>query len=147
MILLQVLIAIVTGAANPFQSGTNAELNKELGQPIWAALVVYATGLIGMALIMVAMREHVPAMDKVATVRWWAWAGGLISIGPTLAGLLLAHKMGSGIFTGMSVTAAIVTSVLLDHFGVIGFERHPASFVRVAGCVLMIAGVWMVSRF
>jgi bacterial/archaeal transporter family-2 protein len=147
MILLHVLIAMLTGAANPFQSGTNAELNTELGRGLWATLVVYATGLLGVAVIALMMREPVPAISRAMHVRWWAWAGGLISIAPTMAGVFLAQRMGSGSFTAVSVTAAIVTSVLLDHFGLIGFARHPASLIRVAGCTLMIAGVWVVSRF
>jgi transporter family-2 protein len=146
MVLLQMLIAIATGAANPFQSGTNAELNKELGQPIWACVTVYAIGLVGMLAIALAIREPIPAMGKLGGTKWWAWAGGLISIGPTMAGLMLAQKMGSGIFTGVSITAALVTSVVLDHFGLVGLERHPATIARIAGCGLMVSGLWLVAK-
>ncbi|MEG9436388.1 DMT family transporter [Edaphobacter sp. HDX4] len=146
MILLQMLIAIATGAANPFQSGTNAELNKELGQPIWACVAVYAIGLVGMLAIALVIREPIPAMGKLGGTKTWAWAGGLISIAPTMAGLMLAQKMGSGIFTGVSITAALVTSVVLDHFGLVGLERHPATIVRIAGCGLMVSGVWLVAK-
>ena len=64
-----------------------------------------------------------------------------------MAGLLLAHRLGSGVFTGLSVTAAILVSVVLDHFGLLGFKVHPASAMRIVGCVLMIGGLWLVSRF
>jgi transporter family-2 protein len=147
MIWLNFLIAIVTGAANPFQAGTNAELNKQFGQPVWAGIVVYATGLAGLLLVQILMREAFPSTPRVLAVRPWAWTGGLISIAPTMAGLVLAQRMGSGTFTSVSVTAALVTSVLLDHFGAIGFDRHAASPLRLAGCTLMIAGVWMISKF
>jgi bacterial/archaeal transporter family-2 protein len=146
MIVLQMLIAIITGAANPFQSGTNAELNKELGQPVWACVAVYAIGLVTMLAVALVMREPVPAMGRLGGTKPWAWAGGFISIAPTMAGLVLAQKMGSGIFTGVSITAALVTSVLLDHLGFIGLEKHPATLARVAGCGLMVAGVWLVAK-
>lgn len=109
--------------------------------------MVYATGLAGLLLVQLLVREAFPSTARLLAVKPWAWAGGLISIAPTMAGLILAQRMGSGIFTGVSITAALVTSVLLDHFGAIGFEVHPASPLRVAGCTLMIAGVWMISRF
>jgi transporter family-2 protein len=146
MVFLQMLIAIATGAANPFQSGTNAELNKELGQPVWACVAVYAIGLVGMLAVALVMREPLPAMGKLGETRSWAWAGGLISIAPTMAGLMLAQKMGSGLFTGVSITAALVTSVALDHFGLIGLERHPATMARIAGCGLMVGGLWLVAK-
>ena len=36
---------------------------------------------------------------------------------------------------------------LRDHFGWIGFEKHPASAVRIAGCALVICGLWLVAKF
>ena len=60
---------------------------------------------------------------------------------------MLAQKLGSGVFTGLSITAAIVVSALLDQFGWVGFRQHTLSPMRALGCALMIGGVWLVSRF
>jgi transporter family-2 protein len=139
------LIALLAGVANPFQSGTNAELNKQLGQPLWAGVAVYVTGLAGLLLVQSIFGRAFPA-SRISQVHWWAWLGGLISIGSTLAGLTLAQKLGSGVFTGLSITASILTSVALDHFGLIGFRQHSASPLRLLGCGLMVAGVWFVTR-
>jgi uncharacterized membrane protein YdcZ (DUF606 family)/dienelactone hydrolase len=140
------LIAIAAGAANPFQSGTNAELNKQIGASLWAGAAVYASGLLGVLLLQLFFRQALPGAAKLAVVPAWAWLGGLISIGSTIAGLTLAQRLGAGIFTAVSVTAAIATSIALDHFGLIGFRQHTASPARIAGCALMIAGLWIVSR-
>ncbi|ONH81777.1 hypothetical protein APZ41_018100, partial [Roseomonas mucosa] len=40
-------MALLAGALNTVQSGTNATLNKVLGQPVLAALAVYAGGVAG----------------------------------------------------------------------------------------------------
>ena len=139
------LFALLSGAANPFQSATNAELNKQLQQPLWAAAAVYATGLIGVLLIQAFLREPIPGA-QAHQVHWWAWMGGVISIASTVAGLLLAQKLGSAVFTGLSLTASVITSVLLDQFGLLGLSRHSASPGRLAGCVLLIAGIWLVAK-
>ncbi len=141
-----ILIALAAGAANPFQSGANAELNKQFGQPLWAALAVYASGIAGILLCQLVFRQPLPAGERLAGVPAWAWFGGLISILPTLAGLTLAQRLGAGIFTGLSITASLVCSLALDHYGVLGFRQHTASPARIAGCALMVAGVWVVSR-
>lgn len=138
--------ALAAGTANPFQSGFNAQLNKQLSQPLWASIIVYVTGLAGLIALQLCFRQPFPG-NKILGVSWWAWLGGLVSIISTVIGLTIAQRLGSGLFTGASVTAALVTSVLLDHFGLIGFRQHPASPARVAGCALMIAGLWLIARF
>lgn len=147
MLWIVYLVALGAGAANPFQSGTNAQLNKQLGAPLWAGLVVYATGLAGLLLVQLFLRQSLPHSDRLASVNWWAWLGGLISIASTMAGLMLAQKLGSGVFTGLSITAALSTSIILDQFGWIGFRQHTASPGRLLGCGLMVVGVWLIARF
>lgn len=147
MTLFIILIAIAAGAANPFQSGTNAELNKQLGSPLWAGIIVYLSGLLGLLLLQLFLRQHLPGADKAAQTHWWAWTGGLISIAATMAGLTLAQKLGSTLFTGLSISSSIAVSVALDHFGLIGFKQHTASPARLVGCALLIAGTWLVARF
>lgn len=139
------LIALLAGAANPFQSAVNGQLNKQLQQPVWAGLAVYTTGLLGMVMVQLLSRQPVPAAPFSA-VSWWAWTGGLISVISTLAGLMLVQKLGSGVFTSLSLTASLVVSVLLDQFGLLGLKQHTASPGRWLGCALLVAGVWLVGR-
>jgi len=147
MTFVLLLAALAAGTANPFQSGTNAELNKQLGSPMWATILVYCSGLAGLLLIQAFVRGALPSAARMAMVPWWAWIGGLVSIISTMVAVMTAQKLGSGVFTGASITASLVTSVLLDHFGLIGFRQHAASPMRMAGCAIMIAGLWIVCRF
>jgi transporter family-2 protein len=140
------LIAIAAGAANPLQSATNAELNKQLGHALWAGLVVYASGFVGVLALQLIFRQPFPG-GHIGGVAWWAWLGGLISIGPTLAGLTLTQRLGSGVFTGLSLTAAMISSVLLDQFGWLGLKQHTASPLRLVGCGLLVVGIWLVAKF
>ena len=142
-----VLLAVLAGAANPVQAGANAELNRSSHHPVWAGIAVYCIGLAGLLLIQLFIKDAFPDRQAFSAVPWWAWLGGIISIASTMAGLLLAHKLGSGIFTGVSITAATVCSVLLDHMGWLGFSKHPASPLRIAGAVLMVGGLWLIARF
>jgi len=141
------LLSAAAGMANPAQSGANAELKKTLNHPVWATVVVYISGLAGMLLIQVFVRDGWPSRANFLATPWWAWTGGLLSIASTMAGLVFAQRLGSGVFTGISVTAALASSIMIDNFGWIGFRQHPASVMRVIGCSLMIAGLWLVAKF
>lgn len=141
------LLAAAAGAANPAQAGANAQLKKSLDQAIVAALAVYLSGLIGVLIIQAVVRQAWPDSGRFVRTPWWAWMGGLLSIASTMSGITFAEKMGSGVFTGLTVTASLATSIVLDNFGWIGFKVHPVSWPRLLGCGLMIAGLWLMAKF
>ena len=71
----------------------------------------------------------------------------MLSVAATMSGIMLAHRLGSGVFTALSLTAALTTSIVLDNFGWIGFKQHPASWPRMLGGGLMVVGLWLMSKF
>jgi len=144
---LFLLFAVMGGMLNTVQSGANAQLRKSLDQPVLSGAIVYLTGLAGLLLILVFANFERPSAERLAGTPWWAWLGGLLSIASTMAGLMLARKLGSAVFTSLSLTSALVTSVALDHLGWVGFEIHRANPLRLIGCGLMIAGIFLISKF
>ena len=81
--------------------------------------------------------------------------GGLVSLsGGAFFGALLvvaqvfvAPALGATLYLGIIVTVGVVTSIALDHYGLVGFEPHAAGLWRILGGVLMIAGVALVAIF
>ena len=138
---------VVTGALNTVQSGANAQLARSLGSAWPAAIAVYLAGLAGIGAALVFVGNPWPGMGKVAGAPWWAWTGGLLGASYVMGMLMFAGQLGSAVFTGLSVTAAIVTSVVLDHFGLVGFEKHPVNIWRGIGAVLMLGGMGLVAKF
>ncbi len=139
------LIAILAGALNTVQAGANATLGKALGQPVLAALVVAAANAVVYLAALPFVGLGWPGASRAAQVPWWGWLGGVMGGAYVLAMVFLAGRLGAAVFTGLTVTAGLVTSVLLDHYGWVGFAQHPAGFGRILGCGLMIAGVALIS--
>ena len=61
--------------------------------------------------------------------------------------LTLTQKVRAGVFVAGTVTASVVTSVLIDHFGALGVDPHPTTLWRIVGVVLMLGGVVLVGKF
>ena len=141
------MFVVAAGSFSAVQAGANAQLRKSLDQPLMAALCVYGTSLIALLVAVPFTSLTGFAPSKAAQVPWWAWLGGLPSIVSTMAGLMLVRKMGSTFFTATTVTCSLVCAVLLDHFGWVGFEVHRANPWRIAGCVLLLGGLFLVSKF
>ena len=142
------LFAILAGISNPLQSGSNSALLKGLNAPIVAAFIVYAIGslclLASIPFLGFPVRD---ALSKVGTLPWWAFIGGICNVVFLLASLLITKKLGSATFTTLVVIAAVITSMALDHFGLLGFEVRPATALRLLGGGLAIGGVLLITLF
>ena len=140
-------LSFFCGVLNTIQSGSNATLGKTLGQPVLAALIVTVVNSVVYLAMAPFLGLSLPKSGAAAAVPWWAWIGGLFGGLYVLAAIFFAEKLGAAIFTGLTVTAAIVTSVTLDHYGLVGFKQQTATWPRLAGAVLMIGGLALVSIF
>ena len=139
------LLAIMAGVLNTVQSGANATLNKSLEQPVMAALVVTAANVAVYLLASPFLGMSWPGAERIAQTPWWAWIGGALGAVYVLTAILFADRLGAAVFTGLTVTAGILTSIVLDHFGWVGFQQHTAGLWRIAGGAIMIGGLLLVS--
>jgi len=141
-------LALLAGIANAVQGGTNATLAKALGQPFAAGLVV-ALGT-GSTLLLTGLalgRFQWPGLVQAAQVPVWAWFGGCLGALVIVSQFFAAQAIGAAPFLGLLVTAGVATSIVLDHFGWIGFAVHAASPWRIVGGLLMVVGVTLVALF
>lgn len=147
--ILAYLLAVLAGVLNMLQSGSNATLNEKLGAgPVVPALVVYAAGALGVLAAWPFLGSSLEGITgRAGAVPWWGWIGGLLGAFYVVVTLTQAKAMGAGAFTAVTLTAAVVTSLVLDHWGLLGFEVRPLTALRVVGGVLMVAGVGLVARF
>ena len=146
MRILLALYVIALGALTSVETGANAKLATTLGGPLWPGVLFSAITVALFAVGAFALGGPFP-VGQLGAAPWWAWIGGLVSAGYILAMLTAPQVMGAGLFTGLSVTAAIVASVALDHFGLVGFPVHPAGAFRLLGAALMVAGITLVAIF
>lgn len=142
-----ILLVAISGALNAVQAGSNAQLVRSLGRPWLVALLVSLVTAAVFAVAVLATGVRLPEPGKLAGAPWWAWTGGLFGAAYVASTLFFAEKMGAGLFTGLTITAGIVASIVVDHFGLVGFKQHTAGLLRVAGAAMMIAGVILVARF
>ena len=144
---INLFVALAAGAVVTVQAGSNAQLKQSMGSPILALVVNYVLGFAGIIAAASVARSHIPTFDAMTRTPWWAWVGGLLGLLYGLAVVLLANKMGAATLIATLVTGQLICSVILDHFGWMGFELHRASLVRVAGCALMIGGLALIAKF
>jgi transporter family-2 protein len=140
--------AVLLGVVLTTQVATNTQLGKALGNDYIPASVNMIIGLVATVILTWSLTSDWPSREMVRAAPWYAWfAGGLMGTIYLTGNILLAPRLGAGELVGLVVAGQLLFAVLLDNFGWLGFEQHSASIPRLAGCALMIAGVFLVSKF
>ena len=141
-------LALLAGIANAIEPGQNATLAKATGQPMLAGIFCFVLAILCfLAVMAVVWTWNRPAAEQATPIPWWAWPGGILGAAVVLAQLYVSEQVGAAAFLGCVITAGVVGSIALDHYGLVGFEKHGASRWRILGGVLMIAGVALVAVF
>jgi transporter family-2 protein len=140
-------IIIIAGALQAWGPPMNRALRNALTNPWLASVVSFLPVVALLTCLFLCAPRPLPTAEGVGAMPWWAPLGGLVGAFAVIAGLLFVTKVGAGAFAGLTITANILMSLLIDKFGWFGLEVHPLSGGRIAGAVLMIIGIVLISKF
>ena len=147
MIWLLVIVALSIGMLLPLQGGVNAQLRLWVPHPVIAALISFFVGTLTLLLASVVFRSSFVGGSRLGSAPWWVWMGGILGANYVLMAIILAPRLGAATLIGLTVTGQMISSVVLDHFGLIGFPLHPVSLGRIVGAALLLAGVILIQKF
>ena len=140
-------LAVLAGAMLPIQARINAELARGIGGPTRAAFVSFLVGTLALAVVALAATRGLPSAERLASVPWWAWIGGFLGAFYVFGAIVSAPRLGAVLLVAAVVAGQAAASLVVDHFGWVGFAEHPISAGRIAGVVLVAAGVLLVRAF
>jgi len=140
-------LAILAGAFIPVQTGMNVRLSQSWQHPLLASLAVFLIGAATMALAALASRRPLPDLPALAAASPVDLFGGVLAAAYIVALLTVAPKLGAAPTVAGVIVGQLVCSVVLDHFGLLGFPEHSLAWQRVAGLCLLVAGAYLVRRF
>ena len=132
------------GAMLPIQFGINAQLASWVDSPLRATLVSFFVGTLALAIVMLVAARDWPPLSRVESAPWWVWVGGLLGAFYVLGSVVAAPKLGAATLVAVILAGQAVASLLVDHFGWVGFEENPVTLGRLAGVALVAIGVALV---
>ena len=142
-----VLFAFAAGAALPVQFGINAQLSSWLDSPVRAAFVSFLTGAIILAVAAALLFKPLPSGSRLGHAPWWVWVGGAFGAFYVVASIVAAPRLGAATVVAVIVAGQSMASVVVDHYGWVGFEPRHVSAGRLIGMALVGAGVALVRFF
>lgn len=140
-------IIIIAGALQAWGPPMNNALRNAMTNPWLASVVSFLPVVALLAVLLMCLPHPLPTEKGLAEMPWWAPLGGLIGAVAVITGLLFVGTVGAGTFAGLTITANIIMSLIIDKYGMFGMTVHDLTPGRIGGAVLMVAGISLISRF
>jgi transporter family-2 protein len=147
MIWVFIAVAFGIGVMLPVQAGVNAQLRLWVAQPVVAAFISFVVGTAALLALSLVFRTNWVSGSRLTSAPWWVWTDGVCGAIYVLLAIILAPRLGAATLIGLTVAGQMISSVVLDHFGLIGYPVHPASAGRIAGSALLLIGVLLIQRY
>ena len=140
-------LILVAGALQAWGPPMNGALRAALNNPWLASPISFLPIVAFLGVLFLCMPQPMPTEKGIMGMPWWAPLGGLVGSFAVIAGLIFVNKVGAGAFAGLTITANILMSLLIDKYGMFGMEVHALSLWRILGGALMVVGVALIAVF
>ena len=140
-------LIILGGALQSAGAAMNGQLKNALVNPYLASAVSFALITFFFTGLFFLMPHPLPTSANLAGMPWWAPIGGLVGALQVYMGLTQVNKVGAGLFMGVTVTSALIASLVIDHYGLLRMDAHPVSWPRSLGAALLVGGVFLIAKF
>lgn len=147
MKLLFIILAIVSGAVLPIQAALNGKMGRVVGDPVFAALISFVIGSVGLLMYVVVMKTDLSTITQTVNAHWSVWTAGILGAFYVTCVIILAPKLGVALTFALVVAGQLSISLVIDHYGFLEIPVHAVSWQRIAGVSLIIAGVILIRKF
>ncbi|MBM3928780.1 MAG: DMT family transporter [Sphingomonadales bacterium] len=141
---LPILLTLLAGIGVAAQAPTNAVLARTAESTLLAALISFGVGTVAIAIAWAATDRTSPAVLRDAPT--WAWLGGIYGAIYVATAAYAVPRLGVATMLMIAIGGQLAAAVVIDHFGLFGLRPQPVSVSRIAGLMLVFAGVVLVRR-
>ncbi|HAS1027030.1 TPA: DMT family transporter [Enterobacter cloacae] len=136
------LIAFAAGLGITLQTTLNSQLARGLGgDPGTAALFSFAAGAFSLGIYSLLRGGLFTSLAAIASQPLWSLTGGLIGACALFSYVVLAPKIGFSALLGLAIVGQLLSSQVIDHFGLLGAMRRPVSMLKLSGMLVMLIGL------
>lgn len=142
MSMIYYVIAFVAGLGITLQTTLNSQLAKGLGgDSVTAALFSFAAGAFSLGTYSMLRGGLFTSLAAIPSQPLWSLAGGLIGACALFSYVVLAPKIGFSVLLGLAIVGQLLSSLMIDHFGLLGAIKRPVSMMKLGGMLIMLVGL------
>ncbi len=144
---LFMLLALVAGAMMPTQAAINNKLAVAVESPVLAAFISFVVGTVALLIYVVASGTPLGNIVSAKEAPPIVWIGGLLGAFFVTAAVVLVPRLGVAMTFSLIIAGQMLVTLVIDHFGLLGVPVKEVSLARVAGILLITAGVVLIRKF
>lgn len=141
-----IALAFLSGAFLPIQAGLNAKLGKAAESPVYASMLSFAVGTLGLITYILITKQSM-SWAGVGEAPAHIWLGGLLGAFYVTVIILAFPKLGPGLTFGLVVAGQMIISIILEHFNILVAQQNSISLMKLLGVLLVVAGVIIIRKF
>ena len=139
-------MALILGAILPLQATVNGRLSRAVSSPVVAAFISFAVGTVALLIYLVVSRQLQIPRQAVQSP-WWVWSGGLLGTFFVAGIVMLLPRLGVALAFSLVLSGQMLAAMIFDHIGFLGVSIREISLGRIAGALLLIAGIILIRKF
>ncbi len=144
-LILFILAGIAAGITTTLQGVINTGLESKTGF-VGSVFIVTSVS----ALVMLMLLSVFPAYSNFQNLpglkQWYLYLGGLCGIVIISTPVFLIPRIGVTLTIAAMIVGQLLLSAVIDHFGLFNFPVIKINLPRIAGIVLLLAGVILVKK-
>mgnify|MGYP003579726606 CR=1 FL=1 len=141
------LLAVAAGAMMPTQAATNNKMAMVVDSPVLSAFISFAVGTVALLVYLLMTGVPLGNLSAAKDAPAIAWVGGLLGAFFVAAAVTLVPRLGVAMTFSLIIAGQMIVTLIIDHFGLLGVPEKAVSIPRVAGILLITAGVVLIRRF
>lgn len=139
-------MVVIAGAFLPMQGSMNSKLAKAGENPVYASMISFTIGVLALVAYILLTSQNV-SWKGLKDAPSYSWLGGVLGAFYVTVIVFAFPKIGPGLTFGLVVAGQLITSMVMEHFQIMGTPHQPISLGRIVGVLLIIIGVVAVKKF
>ena len=140
------LLPILCGLAITTQASVNSQLRISIQNPFAAAFISFAVGTVVLFFAVLLARQGFPSVSELKALPLHQYMGGVLGAFFVSAIIYALPQIGSANLFILIIAGQLITSLLYDHFGVMGAVQQNITWQKIVGMLLVIAGVYIANK-
>ncbi len=131
---------VLAGMGLSVEAGLLGPLGEEIGH-MWATLGIFAVGSLLLTFGLIFGRPRLSLMFKQPR---WQLTGGILGPIYVIALTIATPHIGVGLTMVGILLGQIATSLVIDHWGLLGSRKRRIDQYRIAALVAVLAALWLI---
>lgn len=144
--------ALAAGVFCGLQIAINGALGNAIGDSMPATLISMVFGFLGVVVVIAILcifkgGRSAIINDEMPTLKgkWWMFTGGVFSLIIVGGNVVIARVLGTGLSVILNVVGQTFGGIVIDAVGFLGIDKKPVTVPKVAGVLIMIVGIVLVT--